>query len=287
MITVKKINNNEINIPDSFHTDKKKPAYGHQLFNEPFCNIFLSAKKNSGKTWTIFNILKKCMGPETKLIIFCSTVYNDDAWRYITKYFEDKNNDVETFTSIHHFDEDNPKLKVNVLKTILKELEDTPKEDDTHNNNDEEEQVFDPVKYIQQLHAPEKVKKKRKKVSKYRIPKIIFVFDDLSTELKDPSILHLLKRNRHFNCKTIISSQYLLDLDISGRKNIDYYLLFKNQNDKLPFVYKDAGINSMSFEEFADIYNHAVSKPYSFLYIDTRDEQFRQNFNKQYTINKK
>ena len=226
------------------------------------------------------------MGPETKLIIFCSTVYNDDAWRYITKYFENKDIDVETFTSIYHFDDENPKVKINVLRTILKELEDTPKEDDTQ-NSDEEEQPFDPVKYIQQLNAPEKVKKKRKKVSKYRIPKIIFVFDDLSTELKDPSILHLLKRSRHFNCKTIISSQYLLDLDISGRKNIDYYLLFKNQNDKLPFVYKDAGINSLTFEQFVEIYNHAVSKPYTFLYVDTRDEQFRINFNKIYSINKK
>ena len=51
--------------------------------------------------------------------------------------------------------------------------------------------------------SKEEPKKQRK--SKYRAP-------DLSTELKSRSLLALLKKNRHYRSKLIISSQWLHDL---------------------------------------------------------------------------
>ena len=294
MITIEKINKSIVSVPDSFNSDRKKPALGYKLFPEPYSNIFLSAKKNSGKTWTIFHILKKCMGKDTKLVIFCSTVYNDDAYRYITKYFEKKGHEVEKYTAIHEPDPENPKRKMNILAEIVKQLEEQAEEDENDDDESEDEDVIkenDIMMYImnerRNVDDDEKEEKKKKKESKYLVPKIIFVFDDFSTELKDPSVTKLIKENRHFKSKTIISSQYLLDLDISARKNIDYFLVFKNQLDKIKYLYQNAGINSISYEQLEAMYKEAVSKPYSFFYVDTRQEKFRQNFDKQFNVRDK
>ena len=79
-------------------------------------------------------------------------------------------------------------------------------------------------------------KRKPKKVC----PKHIFIFDDIGNELKLPSI----SQHRHLKSKVIISSQYLNDLSVQGRKNIDYWILFKGQTlEKLEIVYRDADIN--------------------------------------------
>lgn len=57
-----------------------------------------------------------------------------------------------------------------------------------------------------------KEKKKKSKKSKYLAPEYMIIFDDLSSELKSRSLLSLLKFNRHFKAKLIISSQWLHDL---------------------------------------------------------------------------
>ena len=124
----------------------------------------------------------------------------------------------------------------------------------------------------------------RKKKPKKICPKHIFVFDDIGNELKLPSISHLLKINRHLKSKVIISSQYLNDLSVQGRKNIDYWILFKGQSlEKLEIIYKDADIN-IPFEKFVELYETATQEPYSFFYIDCREDEFRINFNYKFIL---
>ena len=69
--------------------------------------------------------------------------------------------------------------------------------------------------------------KKKKKKSKYLAPEYMIIFDDLSSELKSRSLLSLMKFNRHFKAKLIISSQYLNDLLPESRKQIDLWLISK------------------------------------------------------------
>ena len=60
------------------------------MFCEPYCNIFLVARKKSGKSTVIWTILKECVGQSTTVLIFCSTIKRDNNWKEIVKWL-DKN----------------------------------------------------------------------------------------------------------------------------------------------------------------------------------------------------
>ena len=103
---------------------KGKYKWIGDLFNYEFNNTFLVTKKNSGKTSTIFEILKQYIDHYDKistkykeycpiLIIFCSTVFKDNNWLYMQQYFDGKV-PIICYTSI--YDENN------VLETTIKEI---------------------------------------------------------------------------------------------------------------------------------------------------------------------
>lgn len=117
-------------------------------------------------------------------------------------------------------------------------------------------------------------------------PDVIFVFDDLGSDLRHPSINQLLKTNRHEKAKVILSSQYITDLQPQAIKQLDFCLLFKSfSEEKLRKMHEllDLGIN---FDHFTQMYKFATEIPYSFLYIDVRNEKFRKNFNTALSISK-
>ena len=70
-----------------------KANKGYDICEE--VNIFLCARKKSGKTSALFKIMKECVVNKTIIIVFCSTAsYKDKNWIQIRKYFEKKNMDV-------------------------------------------------------------------------------------------------------------------------------------------------------------------------------------------------
>ena len=122
-------------------------------------------------------------------------------------------------------------------------------------------------------------KKAKKNLPKYRAPEYIFILDDLSDELKSPSVIKLLKNHRHFRCKTIISTQYPNDLPPGGRMQMDYFILFKDHpKKKIEEIHQNAGV-SVTSDELYKIYKFATQDPYSFLFIDRAENAFRKNFN--------
>ena len=88
MLSIQKINKEIVTPIDVPKVDKSK-IKGFELFDELYANIFLLAKKKSGKTSTIFKILQKCSNKKTNIIIFSSTVHKDPNWLAIVKYFEE------------------------------------------------------------------------------------------------------------------------------------------------------------------------------------------------------
>jgi hypothetical protein len=137
---------------------------------------------------------------------------------------------------------------------------------------------------IKQPDDDERVTKKKKHKSKYLAPEYMIIFDDLSSELKSRSLLSLLKFNRHFKSKLIISSQWLHDLLPESRKQIDLFLIFKGfPEDKLALIYKDCD-SSVPFDVFFKIYKKSTKRPHSFMYIDTRSDEFRRNFDSKFII---
>lgn len=72
----------------------------HCVFPELYGNIFLVARKKSGKTSVIWKILKSCSNKDTNIVLFASTLHKDPNLIHIIKYFKKKGNHVEAYTSI-------------------------------------------------------------------------------------------------------------------------------------------------------------------------------------------
>jgi len=269
MIRIKKISKHVVTPIDVPTVDPDK-IKGYDLIPDLYCAIFLCAKKKSGKTNAIFKILKECTGKKTHLYIVSSTIYNDNNGPKIVEYFEKKGIQVTVSTSL---DEANIPQKVEELTQLAKEEEEERKK-----NNDEK-----PKPKLKLSFGNEEEEKKERKPKKIA-PEYIFVFDDMSTELRDKSIATLIKKHRHFKSKIICSSQYVNDLAKDARKNIDIWILFGGHSiDKLEEVYKNGEFH-IPFDLFVALYNNATKDKYNFFYADSTRGEFRKNFNQEYEI---
>lgn len=276
MLSLQKLNNDIVKaIPNLIGKGKDtRPIKGEHIM-DLYENVYICAKKKSGKTSVIYKILKECATKDTIVIFFVSTINNDDSYKNIRKYLDVKNIQHIDYTSLKSDDG-----KTDVLNDIIKELEHEAKhgEDDIETPSN--------TNLIKMNEEQEQETKKNRK-SKYRSPQYIFVFDDLSNELHSSSIVSLSKKHRHFLANCIYASQFLHDLDPQTRKQMDRILLFKGQSDKkLEIIHKDADL-SVEFDDFLKIYKFATKEPYSFLNIDVRNELFIKNFNTKINIKNK
>jgi len=268
MITLSQLNNVKVN-PVAIQNIDRSRVKGVDLFQELYSNIFICARKKSGKSTVIFNILKHCADKNTRIIIFASNVNKDPTYKAIDTYFTNLGNTILTYTSIKENGQDN-------LQQIVEMLRD-PEEN-------KEEATEDTVPFII-TNETKNYKKKKQRKPKYVAPEIIFIFDDLNTELRSQSISMLLKSNRHYKCKVIISSQYVHDLQPASLLQLDYMLIFKGQSEeKLEVIHKQLDL-SLPFELFREFYDLATEVKYNFFYIDKNDEEYRINFNKSINVN--
>lgn len=267
---LRKINSENVTAVPQLVKPDTRPIKGSALFSELFANIFLCARKKSGKTSAIFKIIKECSGLNTTIIAFVSTLYKDANWLTIQKYCELKKIPFVGHTSM-------TVDGVNLLEEFVQSKQEKP----------EEPTEEDPkIKHVLFQDEAEDEKEKKPRKTKFRSPEYIIIFDDLSNELKSPAIVSLLKKNRHFKSKIIISSQYLNDLLPQSRKQIDTFLIFKGQPEaKLDEIYRDADL-AITKEEFYDMYIVATKENYSFLYVDRFNDEFRRNFNFMFDLTK-
>ena len=267
-INAKKIN--DVVVEPIVLPKQKKDILGCKLFPQLNNNIFICAPKNSGKTTVIKTILDQCADERTHVIIFCATIYNDPSWKAILNMLDDKGIKHSDYTSI--FADEG----TNIVDVLISELS-APKSELISESPNIPFLKFNEEK-------PKETVTIKKKKKKYLAPDYIIIFDDLSSELKNPSIPKLMKIQRHFSSKIIISSQSYIDCDSRIRNgNLDVLLLFKKLPDHiLEKIYNEQAI-TLPFELFLKLYKHATKKPYSFLYID-RNGYFRKNFNREYVI---
>lgn len=263
-----------------------RPVKGAELFPEIYANIFLCAKKKSGKTSVIYQILKRCVGRDTSVVAFVSTLNKDAGWDSIRHWCEEKGVPFVGYTSLA---EDG----VDQLQSLVDHLQADAKEEAPAFSP--EVPAAAPTSMLPCMPAPgmgikigspilgeHKGKPLRK--TPYQAQEYIIILDDLADQLKKPSIPALLKKNRHLKFKVIVSSQWLNDLHPEARRQMDYIILFKGQSSaKIAEIYKAADL-SITLEEFQKIYDDATAKPYSFLYIDTVNGTFRRNFNEEYLV---
>lgn len=267
MLETKKINDEKVE-PVEIKKINPKEILGYNLFSEPYSNIFCCARKKSGKSTTIFHILKKSVNKDTNVVVFCSTYTKDPTWIEIQKYLEEKDIPNEFHTSI--FDDS----KKNILDELIEYM--TIEESDSESSEEEEIQLVN-------FNSRKKYKKKKKKTK--LVPKYFIIFDDLSTELRNKTIPKLLKKNRHYKCKILLSSQYLNDMDPQSIRQLDYTLVFKGlPQNKLEELYSKLDLN-IGYDLFLKLYHDATKENYNFLYIGN-DGTYRKNFNNEYQIDK-
>lgn len=158
MISLKKINTQKVNkipIPD----EDTRPIKGHDICEEVFANIFLCAKKKSGKTSALFKILKECVVKKTIIVIFCSTAYKDECWIQIRKYFTNKDMDIRVYTSIFEDGEDQLSNLIEDLKQEAKDEEDKANEEP----EDEVDKCDDILERLKYMDKPQDEESQRKK----------------------------------------------------------------------------------------------------------------------------
>lgn len=262
-----KINNQKVS-PVKLPAEDISRIKGRELFPRLLFNLFICAKKKSGKTSLINTIIDKCTDKRTKIIIFCSTVNKDPTYKHITKRLDEKGYTVMTFQDLY---ED----KVNQLDEIMDILKE---EDNTDESSDDEEK--DPYPLID-ADIKQKKKKRKKKKPKYDVPDILFIFDDLGDTLRDKSVANLLKVHRHYKSCVILSSQYPNDLQPASIRQMDHLIAFQGHDEaKMEKFYKDLDL-TIDFNKFYNMYKEATKDKYNFLYVDVPDASFRKNFNQQ------
>ena len=244
-----------------------RPALGAEYFTEPYANILLLAKKNSGKTTIIYNIIKNCAGPKTEVIIFCPTWRRDDSYKHIIKHMNKRKIEHQEYTSLYDG-------KNNILADFLDELGNA---DDSEPDSEDEEPP-DPLTLCAATAHVEK-KESKPRASRYVAPEFIFIFDDMKKQNRDRIIDKLIATNRHYKAKVILSTQFVTDITPGTLANLDVALLFpKIPAERIESVYAAFDLANQTPEQFAAMYARATSADHNFLYIDLRTDKFRINF---------
>lgn len=285
MISVRKVNKVEIKPADL----PKEPENikGFDLFPLLNANILIAAPKNSGKTVNIDKILTDCATKNTHVIIFAATVNNDKMWKVIKDKLKKRKIKYSAFTSIFT---DND---VNIVSELIKSMQADAPIDDQYDPQEEKlaqeklvpTQIFnfgEPLPIPNEPNKPLEIKKPRK--PKYVSPDYIIIFDDLSDELKNKAIPKLMKIQRHFGTKIIISTQSYKDTDAKIRKgNLDYVLLYKGiPIETLEEIWSEQSITA-PLPAFIEMYFHATQEKYHFLLID-RTGSFRKDYDREYKV---
>ena len=255
------------------------PVKGGEILPDPYGTVFCVAKRRSGKTNVIFHIIKNCITKDTVVLVFCSSVYNDDNWKEIRQYLKKKGNETQYFTSIYE-------NGVNEIDELLKELQEQEriKEEQEKEEDNTTDQV---IAYLDKWNKKDEEKPKKRK-PKYLAPEYLIVFDDISAELRSPPVAKLMKEARHYKMRVVASSQYLFDIDKGSRCQIQTWLIFKGQpEEKMKSIYEMAEVHE-PFETFYNAYKIATTETknctHPFFYYDCTTGDYRRCFSQRIII---
>jgi len=329
-VHLKTINKKIVKVPKVLKKKEKRALLGEEIFPEPYPNIFICAKKKSGKTVVIYNTVKARVGPNTSVIAFCSTVNKDPVWLEIKKWCAEHKVPYHGFESIK-------KGKIDLLDRFAKQVEieakEKLKEEEEYSSSEEE----DSIPQFRKPRVGQSLIKKKKpmkifsddensadedfmddypseesedenpryatipeckaifsrrnhmdgRVAPVLAPDYLMIFDDISNEIKLPSVATWVKKNRHFKTMNILCSQYANDLAPQQLKQMDGLFLFKSlDRKKLEKLRIDTDLG-ISEDVLWKLYKDATSEPYNFLWCNAREDTCRKNFDKQYIIEKK
>jgi hypothetical protein len=288
MFKTQKINKVKLEpVLDNNNIDPKM-IRGYDYYKEPYCNICSIGRKKSGKTVLLYRALENCVGKGTNVMIFSPTCHIDPTFKEMKKMLEKKKCNV--LMKEHFIDENGLDLLDVIYKGIIKENE---------NEEDDEGEKIPPklwfgdnpdftMKRTRGSDSDMKIKevKHRKKQNgggKKITPKYCFVFDDLSSHMRHPSISRLIIKNRHIFSKCWFNCHSVNNLDKMALSSIDVFHVFPNiSNEKIEELSEKVNITFKNDTKknpiLQRIYDFATQERYNHLYIDRGDCTFRKNF---------
>jgi hypothetical protein len=277
-VTLKKINHIKVHPPVLVGGANQKKIKGSDMFSELYANIYIAARKKSGKSVAIMNILKHCVGRDTTVFFIVPTILRDPTYQAMIKTLDNHGINHIEFTSIKEGGVDNLQELIDSMDAKLEEDKMIEAEEKHKKPVEKHIKGRGPV-FMNDDDDEDDDKPKKKRPTKYIASEYFLIFDDISDELKSRSLETFMKMNRHYKAKIILSSQSYNDLLPAQRKQIDYMIIFPGLNEeKLKILHRDANVH-IDFEEFFKIYKFATAEKYNFLYVDCVKSEFRKNFN--------
>lgn len=241
------------------------------------CSIL--AKRRSGKTCLLYSLLKHFVTKNCIVLFFCASINKDPTYLALKDYLQSKG---IPYQANSHFIED----EVNFIDAFMKKAEEADEDDEEKTEGSENGPKSDCQKMFEAqmsgMHPQEiaieleKEQGDEKKPKKKQPTEYIICFDDLSSDLRHPSLQKLCKNSQHYRCKILMSSQAITDLHPAVHSQIDYCCLFGRFNKKsLSQIYERLQPPE-SPEVFEYVYKDTTSAPYQFLTIDRNQDHYRK-----------
>ena len=258
---------------------------GYDYYKEVYCNVCTIGAKKSGKTVLLYRALENCVGKGCNVMIFAPTCHIDPTFKAMKKMLEKKKCNV---LMKEHFIENGVDLLDEIYKGIVNQNDE---------KEDEEGELVPPRLYFgddpnfrmdKRTNLLKQVKHNKKKKGKGKegkiTPKYCFVFDDLSSHMRHPSISRLIIKNRHIFSKCWFNCHSINNLDKMALSSIDVFHVFPNiSNEKIEELAEKVNITFKNDTKkecmLQKIYDFATAEKYNHLYIDRGDCTFRRNFN--------
>lgn len=266
--------------PIPIQTDAQHPPPPHDILPKHEFTLGFIAPKGSGKTTTLCNLLLFYAGYFHTIVVFSPTVANDEKWVYIKQQkLLARNRELETFIrSLTTQDPDRhpimpPPWEYSQLTKSQKDLTDedtfTGRIPDKLFMTEYDESVLKKLLDEQQsvidfLEAHGK--------SKHLANRLLLVFDDLvGSSLFSGSRKNVFKqlntRHRHYSASLLVVSQAYKELPRTVRINVSGLILFDIANEKeIETIYEENPC-FLKKDAWLEVYHHAVSQPYAFLFI--------------------
>lgn len=265
---------------DSSNLSKKKWK-GKNIFpgREYWCSAILS-KRRSGKSTLVYNLIKSFSDKNTIVILYSSSINKDKIYDSLFKYLQEEQIPYQKNT---HFIDD--ETGANYLSTFMattlgKGKEKGEEEKPSLCEVDIDRQRLNAGETLQDIiDNPSFCSKEESEEKEESKEKYIIVFDDLGSDLRDPSVTKLLKVSFHLRAKIILSSQSITDLAPQAHHQLDYVFIGPNFNEASVKQTWERIQPPEEFSVFLAIYKEVTKTPYSFLLIDRLMNEYRKNLN--------
>ena len=266
----------KIVVPNIVKTDKKWK--GKHILDMEYFIMEILAKRRSGKTVLIYNMVKKFVTKKMVCLFFCSQFDKDPVYKSIRDFLDEKGVLYHNYTSIIDNGVDNVAIfmeNVDQDYTLSENKKQKVAREDTLSETQPSK-----VKFGDEVEK----KIKNKKPPKFKPIEFFIVFDDQSSELRAKSVEKLLKNSKHYKAKIILSSQGISDLTPNQHTQVDYSVLFKGFSHESIHKIYDKLQPRIEYDEFETLYKEITSKNHDFLLFDRGNESFRINLDKKLNL---